>query len=253
MRAVERSYSFIYRNIIKAVIPVKKRIIKAECIIHKFINNQSIIILKNDGHIDAYNLMSLYINDINEGVVWADQDLKSSNHFYNPQTNRGLYGNSNAKKECINYYTRALNEYFQGDIKTAMFYLGAACHLIQDLTVPQHANVELLNNHRSYENWVIKMYKYNYKFKINKGGIYLNSLNYYIDLNSEKAINTYKKYSNVKNQNMRFYKITSIVLLMAQRTTAGLMYKFFYDIQKIKAIMIYKQSFNNKSSKLTKS
>ncbi len=44
--------------------------------------------------------MYSYINDINAGVVWADQDLKSSNHFYNPYTNKGLYGNSNAKKNA---------------------------------------------------------------------------------------------------------------------------------------------------------
>lgn len=241
MHTVEKSFSYLYKNLLRAVTPVKRRIIKTECNVHKFINNQSIIILKNDGHLEASNFMASYINVINAGVVWADQDLKSSNHFYNPQTDDGLYGNSNAKKECITYYTRALNEYSKGDIKNAMFYFGAACHLIQDLTIPQHANIELLNNHRSYENWVIKVYRYHYEFKINKGGTYLNSLQYYINYNSKKAIDTYKKYLQVKNQHLRFYKITAIILAMAQRTTAGLMYKFFYDIQRLKSIMIVKQ------------
>lgn len=241
MHAIEKSYSYVYKNIIRAVNPIKKRIIKTECNVHQFINNQSIVILKNDGHIEASNLMATYINDINAGVVWADQDLKSSSHFYNPEIDDGLYGSSNAKKECIKYYTRALREYSHGDIKKSMFYFGASCHLIQDLTVPQHANVELLNNHRSYENWVIKVYKYHHEFKVYKGGTYLNSLTYYINLNSKKAIDTYKKYLQVENQHMRFYKITSIVLTMAQRTTAGFMFKFFYDIQKLKSIMIVKQ------------
>lgn len=236
MSFVEKSYSFIYRNITRAVNPLKKRIIKTECIVHKFINNQGIVILKNDGHEDAYNFLSKYIDNINEGAVWADQDFKSSSHFYNPETKRGLYGSSNAKKECILYYKRALNEYFKGDIENSMFYLGASCHLIQDITIPQHANVELLHNHRSYENWVIKMYRRHHSFTVNKSGIYLVSIVDYIDLNSKSALVTYNMYEKIKNENTRFYKITANVLTMAQKTTAGLMYNFYYHIQKLKAI-----------------
>ncbi|SHJ92921.1 phospholipase C [Clostridium cavendishii DSM 21758] len=233
MSIIEKSYSYAFKSALKAVNPIKKRIMKAECKVHKFINNQSLIILKNDGYIEAYSLMNSYINDINEGVVWADQDLKSSNHFYNPYNNKGLYGSSDAKKECIKYYTQALNEYLHGDIKNAMFYLGAACHLIQDLTVPQHANVHLLKDHKSYENWVIRTHTLYDEFKVKEGGIYLDSLNYYIDFNSKEAINIYRKHLNVKNKHVRFKLITSMVLTMAQATTAGLMFKFYNDIQKI--------------------
>ncbi|MBC2581757.1 zinc dependent phospholipase C family protein [Clostridium sp. DJ247] len=252
MDALEKSYSYVFKNILKAVNPVKKRIMKAECMVHKFINSQSLIVLKNDGHMEAYKLMKSYISDINAGVVWADQDLKSSNHFYNPYKNKGLYGNSDAKKECISYYTRALNEYFHGDIKNSMFYLGAACHLIQDLTVPQHANVHLLNNHRSYEKWVIRTHILHDEFKIEEGGIYFNSLKQYIDFNSKEAINIYRKHSHVKNRHIRFQIITSMVLTMAQATTAGLMFKFYKDIQEIKPIIIteHKKQFESIVSKL---
>lgn len=230
MKVLEKSYILLFRNFKRAINPVKKRIMKTECMVHKFINNQSIQILKNDGHFKAYSLLSAYINSINEGVVWADQDLKSSNHFYNPHTLKGLYGNSNAKKECISYYKRALYEYNNHNIKEAMFYLGAACHLIQDLTVPQHANVRLLDNHRSYEKWVVRAHKHHDEFKLKDGGIYLNSVNQYINLNTKKAINTYKRYAFVKDRRTRFYKITSVILVMAQKTTAGLMFKFFKDL-----------------------
>lgn len=236
MSTIEKSYSFIYKNIFKALNPLKKKIIKTECLVHQFINNQAVLILKNDGNNEVYELMSEYIDYLNDGVVWADQDFKSSNHFYNPNTKRGLYGSSNAKKECISYYKSAIQNYMEGDIKEAMFYLGAACHLVQDLTVPQHANVELLHNHRSFENWVIKMYKRHHKFSVYEDGIYLNTVTEYIDLNSYTAINAYKKYNQIKNEHIRFFRITSIILTMAQKTTAGVMYKFFYDIQKLKAI-----------------
>lgn len=240
MVTLEKTYSLVYKNILKAVNPLKKRVIKTECIVHKAINNQSLQIIKNDGYDDVYNVLSKYIDDINEGVVWADQDLKSSNHFYSPKTKRGLYGNSNAKNECESYYNRALNEFVLGNIKEAMFYLGAACHLVQDVTIPQHANVELLNNHRSFENWIIKMHRHFQRFRAFKGGIYLNSIDEYIELNSKEAIKTHEKYSYIENEHIRFYKITLVILILAQKTTAGIMVKFYYDMQKLKAIMMVK-------------
>ncbi|WP_160687036.1 zinc dependent phospholipase C family protein [Clostridium sp. C2-6-12] len=232
MRILEKLYSYILKKLLKTINPVKKRIMKAECIVHKFINTQSLIILKNDGHIKAYSLMKKYLNDINAGVVWADQDLKSNSHFYNPDRKKGLYGSSNARKECISYYNRALNEYLHGNINCSMFYLGAACHLIQDLTVPQHANVKLLNSHKNYENWVIKTHKHYEEFKIQRGGLYFKSLINYIDYNSKNAIFIYTYYSREEDRQIRYYKITSKVLTMAQATTAGLMFKFYRDIQK---------------------
>lgn len=242
MAVLEKTYIFLFKNALRAVNPVKKRIVRTECRVHKFINNQAVVILKNDGRDEAYKFMSAHINALNGGVVWADQDLKSSNHFYNPDTKRGLYGNSNAKKECRTYYKKALKEYFQGHTRRAMFYLGAACHLIQDLTVPQHANVRLLNNHRSYEKWVINTHKHHDEFRVDHGGIYLDSLKFYIELNSRKAIHTYERYSLIRDRYRRFYKITSIILTMAQRTTAGLLYKFYYDTHIINLYQVRKKS-----------
>jgi phospholipase C len=240
MLTLEGTYSLVYKNILRAVNPIKKRIVKTECIVHQAINNQSLHILRNDGFFDVYNLMSTYIDYINDGVVWADQDLKSSNHFYSPKTKRGLYGSSNAKNECESYYNRALNEFILGDIKEAMFYLGAACHLVQDVTIPQHANVKLLKNHRSFENWIIRMYRRFHKFRAYYGGIYLNSIGQYVELNSREAIKTHERFSHIENEQIRFYKITSVILVMAQKTTAGVMAKFYYDMQRLKAIMMVK-------------
>ncbi len=240
MGAIEKSYGYLYKKVVKAVNPLKKKVVRTECIVHKFINNQALEILKKDGHENIYRMLSKYAVNINEGAVWADQDFKSSNHFFNPNTKRGLYGNSNAKIECLSYYNRAIREYMAGDVKTAMFFLGASCHLIQDLTIPQHANVELLHSHRSYENWVIKMYNKHQKFKVEKGGIYLNTVEGYIYFNTKKALETYRKYFFIKNEHIRFNKITSIVLVVAQKTTAGLMHNFFYDIQRLTALNMRK-------------
>lgn len=243
MGIIENTYSVIFKNVLKAVNPLKKKIIKTECEVHKFINNQAIEILKNDKHNNAYIFMNSYKNDINAGVVWADQDFKSSNHFYNPDIKKGMYGCSNALLECRHYYSEAIKSYSRKDIKRAMFYLGAACHLIQDVTVPQHVNVKLLDEHRRYEQWVIKTYKNHEDFKINTGGIYFNTIGEYIRLNSKIAIDAYKKYHGIKDRNLRYHKITSIILTVAQKTTAGLLMKFYRDVNKIKSLK------NDKSSR----
>lgn len=233
MNAIEKSYSFVFKNVLKAVNPLKKKVIRTECEVHQFINNQALSILKNDGFYTEYKLFSFYKDAINDGTIWADQDFKSSNHFYNPYNGKGLYGNSNAMRECTLYYTKALNEYLKGNVKNSMFYLGAAAHLIQDMTVPQHVNIKLLDNHRKYEVWVIEQYKTQKKFRASSDGIYLNSIKEFIHYNSKSALEIYGKYEGIENNSQKFYNITLVQLVIAQKTTAGIMSKFFKDISKI--------------------
>lgn len=225
---IERTYGRAFKAVLKTINPLKKLVIKAECRVHKFINIQSLVILKNDGYKDAWALFSKHIESLNSGVVWADQDLKSSNHFYNPDKRKGLYGSGNAFKECISYYTAALTNWHTGDVRKAMFFLGAASHIIQDLTVPQHVNVNLLKHHRKYEKWVIRTYESTDSFKCSSGGIYLNTIGAFIEENALVAINAYNKNKNIPNLEDRFYNVTDIILCQAQRSTAGFL-KMFYD------------------------
>lgn len=245
MKAIERSYSFVFRNVLKAVNPLKKKVIKTECEVHQFINEQALHILKNDGFEEEYVLLSGYIDLINEGTIWADQDFKSSNHFYNPYNGKGLYGNSNALRECTLYYTKALNSYLRDNIKEAMFYLGAATHLVQDTAVPQHVNLRLLNNHRKYELWVIEEYRKHDIFRSYNQGIYRSSIKEFIDVNSKSAIRVYEKSEKELNTYMKFYNITAIQLILAQKTTAGIMKKFHGDILKIRKDLINRDNIIN--------
>ncbi|MEF9951464.1 MAG: zinc dependent phospholipase C family protein [Clostridium sp.] len=238
MKTIEKSYSFVFRNFLRAVNPLKKKIIKTECEVHRFINSQALEIIKNDKHIEEYAFFKEYSFFIDEGSVWVDQDFKSSNHFYNPITQKGLYGNSNALKEAILYYTKAINLYIKGNIRKSMFYLGAVNHLVQDMAVPQHVNVKLLDNHRKYEVWVIDNYKSYNEFKAESEGIYLDSIKEFIVSNSRSAIKTYSKFENVESTHDRFYNITKEQLILAQKTTAGIMVKFYSDVSNIKKGMI---------------
>ncbi|MFA5527628.1 MAG: zinc dependent phospholipase C family protein [Peptostreptococcales bacterium] len=226
---LEKVYSRLFHYFGRAINPFKKIVIKTECKIHKFINIQALGILENDGYGEARNLLCSYIIEINKGAVWADQDLKSSGHFFNPYKDQGLYGNTNALKLALNYYDKALKYWKQGEKNFSMFYLGAAVHLVQDMTIPQHANIRLFNSHRQYENFIKKTYLHTGKYRVEKGGIYLESVEEFIRYNAKTAIQIYCEMGSIKNNNERFHEMTQCILPLAQRTTAGCFKLFCKD------------------------
>ncbi len=214
-------YSFAFLN------PFKKLIIETQCEVHKFINHQALEILKNEFYMDKYYFYHHFIYDINEGAVWADQDFKSSNHFYNPRTEKGLYGRRNAMDLSLEYLEKCCSLIKIGDYHRAMFYFGATLHLIQDMTIPQHANVRLLDNHRQYENFIKKTYQHMDEFKAETGAYQLNCLQKYMKFNARVAMKIYRKFKSIKEDKERFYKMTACILPLAERTTAGFMIHFF--------------------------
>lgn len=111
-----------------------------------------------------------------------------------------------------------------------MFYFGAALHLVQDMTVPQHANIRLLDNHRQYENYIKRSYKYVKEFQVETGAYLLDSIEDYIRFNTRVAIRINKHFKNIADEEERFYRIARCGLPLAQRTTAGAMVLFFREI-----------------------
>ena len=78
----------IFHKLLKSIFwflnPFKKLIVKTECQVHKHINLHALTILKNDNFLEQYYFFRDSLDEINKGAIWADQDFKSSNHFYNP-------------------------------------------------------------------------------------------------------------------------------------------------------------------------
>lgn len=229
---IEKSYGHIMKSLFYISNPIKKRIIKTYCIIHKHICEQGIIILFNEKYYEEFRLYQKYIDSIKEGVTWADQDYKSSNHFYHYSKGIGLYGFSNALIECNKYYNYAIGYIQAGDIKKGMFYFGAACHLVQDATVPQHVNNQLLNNHRNFEQWIIIKVQNNiYDFNVNKGIIRYISIDDYIKNNAKKANEIYMKHYDENNLDVRYFHMASECIKLAQITTSGFMIDFYKDLK----------------------
>lgn len=231
---VEKVYGKILGYIIFFISPIKQKIYKPNCGIHKLINFQALEILKNDNYLDPYTFFSDYILYLNEGVEWADQDLKSLGHFYNPDESRGLYGREDALSICRKYYKMALESWKNNNIQTAMFYLGASVHIIQDVTIPQHANIKLLDNHKKYENFIRKYYMVTPKFMAYKGGCYLENLDDFVRNNAKSAITVYEKLRHIKDDTKRFYITTKFILPLAQKTTAGCFLMFYKDASKLR-------------------
>ena len=227
---IEATYNVILTRVFRIANPVKKSIKKTECKVHIFLNQYAIDILLNSKYIKEYNIINSYNWSINEGAVWADQDFKSSSHFYNPYKKRGLYGRKSAMNLAKEYYQNALNMWYSGDRRKAMFFLGAAAHIVQDMTVPQHANIRLLDDHHQYESFVKKVYKDLIGFTQESNPYILNSIEDYVRFNSRMALKVYRKFNNIKENENRFFRIIKCTLPLAKRTTAGLFITFCRDI-----------------------
>lgn len=228
----EKTYGKAFKYFLFVINPFKKAVIKTQSRIHQYINIQALEILKNDRYIDAHCLFSDYIHDINIGAEWADADLKSSDHFYSPVKKKGLYGNSNALTLAVRYYGEARKYWYDDEPNTAMFYLGAAVHLVQDMTVPHHANIRLLDSHRQYENFIRRTYLNTPKFAVDRGGYYLDSIEEFVTCNARNAIKIYSKLKDIKDVSKRYYTITKFTLPLAQKTTAGCFIRFYRDVSK---------------------
>lgn len=228
----ERTYGNVLQYTFTFLNPFKRAIINTHCSVHKFINLQALRILRNDDYLAEYKFFTLNISKINEGAYWADQDFKSSSHLYNPYTKKGLFGRKNAMDLTIEYYTKAEGLFMMRNDDEAMFYLGATLHIIQDMTIPQHANVRLLDSHRQYETFVKRTYQYIKEFKAEKGAYRLDSVKEYVHFNARVAIKAYKKFKVIKQDEKRYYKIAKCTLPLAQRTTAGCMLSFYDNVVK---------------------
>ncbi|MDD3168100.1 MAG: hypothetical protein PHC91_01375 [Eubacteriales bacterium] len=122
--------------------------------------------------------------------------------------------------------------YKKQDMATSMFYIGAALHLIQDVTIPQHVNIRLLEDHRQFENFVKRSYENVDAFQAHHGAYLLSSLENYMKFNARIALKIYKQFNHIKDDESRYYRITKCTLPLAQRTTAGAMILFYRQVKK---------------------
>lgn len=228
----------------RVINPIKKKIIKTDCEVHLFIQQNAINVLEEEGYEKQAQFYKNFQSYINEGLVWADQDFKSYFHFYNPQIQKGMYGNSTNAMTLVNtYYKNALYFINKGDYENGMAYFGALCHIIQDVTIPQHAKRKLFDKHKPFENYVKSNYKKIKRFKTKEGPLVYKNISDYVEHNSRSALNFDYMYKNINDYKTKFYLVAFNALNLAQRSTAGCMLTFFDDLD-----MLRKSKINNKNN-----
>lgn len=187
---------------------------------HRFLTQQAVTILDNDGWSDISAFFAANLDTIVHGNYWADSLWKNSTHHYNPRTGRGLWIWPSAKEQCSNWFAWAVRLWQQQDYLKSLFALGACIHIVQDCCQPYHSNCLVLDGHQKYERWVDARKEL---YAINAGGIY--------DLAQEpgewcvsNAEFSHKFLAAVAGQDCRARdEATRILLQRAQATTAGFM------------------------------
>ncbi|WP_041313775.1 zinc dependent phospholipase C family protein [Heliomicrobium modesticaldum] len=205
--------------------PVQDRVGGLAAVTHDFCINQAKEILRNDGFEAEARQVAYYQSQMIEGVAFVDQSWRNVAHYYNPVSKKGLFGGPSAVTEIERYFRRAVKLYQEKKEARAMFFLGAACHFVQDLCVPHHAVGAIFSGHREFESFAEEK---RYDYAVAFGGDYADHKKpaEWVDENARVA---YDHFTAVSGRNTASIHQAMMVLLpLAQRTTAGFV-KYFFD------------------------
>ena len=110
-----------------------------------------------------------------------------------------------------------------------MFFLGAACHLVQDSTVPAHA-MKNLKKHKPLEKYIVNKVLSGYSISIEGDLIRYPHIQDYIINNSKEAVEINRKFEGLGTKKDRFENVSKAIVEKAIRTTAGMLCDFFYEV-----------------------
>lgn len=224
---LEKTFGKVATTFMKAANPFKKLAFKTSCLMHRFINIKSVHILENEHYYEAADFYRDHIRPLNEGATWIDQDFKSINHFYHHELHKGLYGFSDALTETMKYRDKLIHYASLDNLTRALFYTGVICHLVQDMTVPQHINNRLLDSHRDYEQWILAHSWDTMDFTVTSGIIRYPKFEMYISENARQANAIYEEAKAISDTEEAFTFMATRLITLAQRTTTGLLLDFY--------------------------
>jgi phospholipase C len=212
-------------GITSALQPAKRKVNYS----HQFLNSQAVEILRNDGYEGYANILEYYKKDLNHGVNWADLGWKNINHYFDPVCGKGILKFANAIDEVVLYFNRAVRCWRDKQYGRAMFYLGTAVHIVQDMCVPQHATNSMSPGHKRFENW----FKNNFgAYGVISGGRYgrCDSPAGFAYANAIVA-SRFKDDVKLSSKSSSYHEISKIIAPMAQYSTAEFFYFFFAHVE----------------------
>lgn len=137
---------------------------------HQELTQDALITLRNDGNdrivdwMERLGVRDEYINAVRD----ADMYARYRDHYYCPETQRGLgdledydSGFRSAREDFEIRLSRA-QDYMKTDVEQAMYHLGWATHLLQDMYSPHHTQLEPHNGHSAFEDFASDHQNMNY-------------------------------------------------------------------------------------------
>lgn len=198
---------------------------------HEFCNNQALVILRHEGQTDCADFFQKYAQELNAGVYWADTGWKNKSHYFIPATGAGLWRFRSAVDEFEIYFHKATQAARSGDWRSAVFYLGAAIHLVQDACVPHHARGKLFDGHKEYEEWAQTHFAY-FKTEDKVMDVHYNKFATWLVKNASISADMLKMVDH-KATEESYFQATAILLPQAQRSTAGIIAQFYHSILRV--------------------
>jgi parallel beta-helix repeat protein len=160
---------------------------------HEFIFEQAKTILRNDGYVSYGDFLDsvdpadpygrTYLQVMIAGSDDHDKSLEFPyvfpwdwycfNHYMDPTDHHPLsymgLGFKSAGQLCQERFDEAVIHWGRGESHEAMYDLGWAAHLAQDVCVPHHAYPTWQQGHSTYEDWVLNNMA---SFAVESGGMY---------------------------------------------------------------------------------
>lgn len=207
--------------------PIKHLWGEADCRVHIDITRAALEILRSSGYADAYEWYAGEFDALSRGLVWADAGFKSASHFFFPYGERkGLRGQHDGLYLTHTYYHNAQLLACAGQKRIATFYLGAALHIIQDASVPQHATLRLMDSHRAFEKFVRKQYPLADRPE-RSSPVLFDELDEFVRFNARIALKAHRHFASMEDQTERFLHVMKCVVPVAERVSAGALVWFY--------------------------
>lgn len=237
---------------------------------HTFITEQAWEIFNNDNKklLEPFKIYQAYVPDyldkLIKGVLEADVHsttvsdqqitikffgkkytlyMPTSEHYYNPKNGQGAFKYFlTAKQKAEEYYNLSLQNWEDGEYDTSVYNLGRAMHMVQDVTLPHHTfnDANALLNQLGYSDWLDKHYN---EYVITSGATYnVTGIGQLIHSNASISQPMFKYVDGLNPwwifkiyTKDDYGKASQTLLPLAQKTCAGLLYKYANDVLTIEA------------------
>jgi hypothetical protein len=196
---------------------------------HPTILDFAINVLEEDNYtyLVTYLIDSGALERVKKAVEDCDRIDLAANHYYNPVTGQGLSSFTPADTIAQSQFDSAVELFQAGDLSAAWYHFGWSLHIVQDLFVPFHSNLDPLNGHTDFEQYA---YDYRFFFPSPENGTYNVGFNASDWVQAAAAISYpyYDGISGVNATDANFDIAAMILFPQAIGATAGFI-KFFAD------------------------